>query len=213
MSLSTSDDKKAEILNDHYKDTCLKLAGYRKQRNRLAFYAGVTIAITCLLELSPETRNAILSILFSKLGINTTNTTQNIDSLLTNHGLRILPGFILTFIAFTFKHYRIAIDKQYTYVQMLESELNSLYSRSNLFNRETNFSSNESSSFAMWSSEHYSRVLKWSCFCLVFLYMLTMTINDGFGLNVSIYGCIASLISFVFFASKKPLSLPTWITK
>ena len=41
-----SDDKKVEILSDHYKDTCLKLAGYRKQRNRLVFYAALTMFIT-----------------------------------------------------------------------------------------------------------------------------------------------------------------------
>lgn len=35
--MNVSDDKKAEMLNDHYKDTFAHLVAYRKQRDRLTF--------------------------------------------------------------------------------------------------------------------------------------------------------------------------------
>ena len=86
---------------------------------------------------------------------------------------KTLLNLILLFIALTYKHYRIAMDKMLTYVKRLEIELNSLYPESNLFNRETNFSSAETRDFAMWSSNNYSRLLKFGCIILILTYVVS----------------------------------------
>ena len=171
---NVSDDKKAEILNDHYKDTCLKLAGYRKQRNRLVFFAVITLAIIPFIVVVPAETLRFLGAFFRRASIDfLTKKTDNPQYyfFLINFVARLIPGAILMNIAFAYKHYRIAMDKQFTYIKMLESELNSLYPESNLFNRETNFSSKESNSFSMWGSEHYGKVLKGLCYFSAITYI------------------------------------------
>ena len=206
MNLSISNDKKAEILNDHYKDTCLRLAGYRKQRNRLVFYASITIITTLFLQIFPtETLRIVASIFLRTAADNAIKITNDL-----NYGAILLAGFILMSIAITYKHYRIAMNNQFTYVQMLESELNSLYPKSNLFNRETDFSSKESLDFAMWNSRMYSKMLKGGCLFLVVTYVILCKGNI-YEKNVSEaivtgYGCLMSLLSFAFFATQKPLT-------
>ena len=206
MILSVSNDKKVEILNDHYKDTCLKLAGYRKQRNRLVFYASITMLITLFLQNFPaETLRIMASIFLRTAADNTIKITDNID-----YKVRLFPGIILSIIAFTYKHYRIAMDNQFSYVRMLESNLNSLYPKSNLFNRETNFSSKESYSFAMWNSGSYSRLLRGGCLFLVIVDFI-ICISSIYEKNidyaiVAVLGILSSLLSLVFFITEKPLT-------
>ena len=222
-----SNDKKVEALNDHYKDTCLRLAGYRKQRNRLAFYAAITIAITLFLGLAPnETRYYVISFFFRSAADRViTNTTGNV---IFNVYVRLLPALILMSVALTYKHYRIAINKQFTYVEMLESELNSLYPESDLFNRETNFSSRESTDFAMWSSWMYSKLLIGGCVSLIVVHAWQIIHNLGLLKSYShktneIEAIIAevsiaiavtgfSFLSMIYFYTKKPLTTES-ITK
>ena len=66
---NVSDDKKAEILNDHYKDTCLKLAGYRKQRNRLVFFAVIILAIIPFIVVFPAETLRLLGAFFRRASI------------------------------------------------------------------------------------------------------------------------------------------------
>ena len=211
-----SDDKKAEILNDHYKDTCLKLAGYRKQRNRLVFFAVITLAIMPFIVAFPADTLRFLGAFFRSASIDDLiKKTENPQYylLLINFLARLVPGAILMNIAYAYKHYRIAMDKQFTYIKMLESELNSLYPESNLFNRETKFSSKESNSFSMWGSEHYSRLLKGLCYCAAVMYITRFipypdetNITYILKVVIGIYGTGVSLTAALFFATKKPLT-------
>ena len=213
---NVSDDKKAEILNDHYKDTCLKLAGYRKQRNRLVFFAVITLAIIPFIVVFPAETLRFLGAFFRRASID--DLTKKTDNpqyylFLINFLARLIPGAILMNIAFAYKHYRIAMDKQFAYIRMLESNLNSLYSESNLFNRETDFSSKESNSFSMWGSEHYSRLLKGLCYFSAIAYISRLIPHPGetyityiLKLLIGIYGAGASLTAALFFATKKPLT-------
>ena len=212
MILSDSNDKKVEILNDHYKDTCLRLAGYRKQRNRLVFYAAITMFITMFLVFFPTEMLRIMAAFFLRTPIEDLikNADDSLYNLIVKFTARLIPGFILMTIAFTYKHYRIAIDTQFAYVKMLESELNSLYPESNLFNRETNFSLKESNSFAMWSSQHYSKVLVLASLFTVIVYA-TLCTPDKNEINidevfVGVYGILASLSTALFFGTKRPLT-------
>ena len=213
---NVSDDKKAEILNDHYKDTCLKLAGYRKQRNRLVFFAVITLAIIPFIVVFPAETLRFLGAFFRRASID--DLTKKTDNpqyyfFLINFVARLIPGAILMNIAFAYKHYRIAMDKQFTYIKMLESELNSLYPESNLFNRETNFSSKESNSFSMWGSEHYGKVLKGLCYFSAITYITRFipypdetNITYILKVLIGIYGTWLSLTAALFFATKKPLT-------
>ena len=142
--------------------------------------------------------------------------------------VRWLPAIILMHVALTYKHYRIAIDKQFTYVEMLESELNALYPESDLFTRETNFSLKESSDFAMWSSRMYSKLLIGGCGLLIITHAGRLIYN----LDLLIYGSYETdeveaimveviiaitvipsiFLSLIYFYTKKPLTIKT-ITK
>lgn len=203
-----SDDKKVEILNDHYKDTCLKLAGYRKQRNRLVFYAALTMFITFFMVLVPTETLRIVASIFVRTSID--DLIKNTDNLPYIYSARLIPGLILAIIAFTYKHYRISMDSQFAYVKMLESELNSLYPESNLFNRETNYSSKESNSYAMWSSQHYSKILKVGSLLSAIVYVnLFFSGENRISTDevvVGIYGILACLMSALFFGTRKPLT-------
>lgn len=211
-----SDDKKAEILNDHYKDTCLKLAGYRKQRNRLVFFAVITLAIIPFIVFLPAETLQFLGAFFRRTSINELiKKTDNPQyyRLFIEFLARLIPGAILMNIAFAYKHYRIAMDKHFAYIKTLESELNSLYPESNLFNRETNFSSEESNSFTMWGSEHYSRLLKGLCYFAAITYITRFipypnetNITYILKLLIGIYGAGTSWTAALFFATKKPLT-------
>lgn len=200
MILSISNDKKVEMLNDHYKDTCARLESYRKQRNRLVFYATITIIISLYLQILPtETFRAVTSIFLRTAVDNSIKITPQLTLSAT-----LLSGFILTSIAITYKHYRIAMDNQFSYVQILESEINSLYPKSNLFNRETDFSAKDSFDFAMWNSGSYSKLLKGGCLLLVVTYVILYKIGQT-EIYAAVIGCTLSLLSFVYFATKKPI--------
>lgn len=211
MISSVSNEKKVEILNDHYKDTCTRLGGYRKQRNRLVFYAAITIGLIIFLTHTPsQTLSITLSIFFRGTG---EAIRENLDGILPGFIVRMLLPFVLMSIAITYKHYRIAIRKQFTYIQMLESELNALYPKSNLFNRETNFSSKESLDFAMWNSRMYSKLLKFGCCMMLISYIILLnlcTISVGeksiLDVLVGVSGIFPSLLSFAYFATEKPLT-------
>lgn len=205
-----SSEKKVEILNDHYKDTCSRLANYRKQRNRLVLYALIIMGIAALFELSPqEALSAIFAIFSSKVGSNI-KSIPIADIPVSNSVIKALPYLIIICIAITYRHYTIAIDNQYSYIQMLESELTSLYPRSNLFTRETNYSSRGSRYYAMWSSRFYDLILSAICFLLVGLGIVVDIAKDGFHWRQAISGIL--LISFVLLTYKRCIKLP-WIGK
>ena len=206
MTLLVSNENKADILNDHYKDTCLRLERYRKQRNRLVFYAAIMMLIIFFFQIFPTETLRIVASIFLRIGLNKVPEIAD-DS---GHVARPFLGIVLLTIAFTFKHYRIAMDKQFAYVKILESDLNSLYPKSNLFKRETNFSLKESNSFSMWDSTNYSKMLTAGCVFLIGLdALIIINFDSGYYLAkafVAILGIFATLLSIVFFATKNPLT-------
>ena len=181
-----SEDKKAEILNNHYRDTCTRLESYRRRRNRLTLYIGLGLIIIFFLQLHPESVvDIIISTLDSKMGTDIKNTPLIIDKLPNNitPDLLIYPFIymIIFFISVTYKHYTTAIDNQYDYIQILESKLNSYFSESDLFTRETNFSSRQNPIYSMWSNDFYNTLLKYSTNFLLLLVIAQEIRKDGFG--------------------------------
>lgn len=230
MAFSISDDKKVEILNDHYKDTCLRLAGYRKQRNRLVFYAAITIVITLFIQFAPtQMLRVVTFFVFRSSASEVLNSTDKVDNeankdttdnaenatnaantdttddTLLNIIVRLMPALILMYLAITYKHYRIAMDEQFSYVKMLELELTSLYPDDSMFNRETSFSSAGSFSYSMWSSNMYSSQLRAGCIALICTYLIHLEL-DKLEIFVSLWGGLLSFYSMVLFVTEKPLT-------
>ena len=170
-------DKKAAMLNDHYKDTFSNLAGYRKQRNRVILYSLITIVVIFLFALFPkEATPAILQAILNKLGAKTTDISPHPVWM---YGFLVA---VLLCMSIKYREYTMAIDNQYSYLQKLEAELNSLYPRSILFTRETNFSSKEHPTFAMWSNYFYGTLFSRLSYMSMILYILIDVRNNGFRL-------------------------------
>ena len=184
--MTLSEDKKAEILNNHYRDTCTRIESYRKRRNRLALYIGIVIGIMYLMLFHPENIiNIIASALKNKTGIDLENTSSIFHKLSPDLAPEMLIYpliyMIILFITVIYKHYTTAIDKQYDYIQIIESKLNSYFSESSLFTRETNFSSRENPTFSMWSNDFCDKLLKYSFNFLLPLIIIKEVMRDGFG--------------------------------
>ena len=92
---------------------------------------------------------------------------------------------------------------------MLESDLNSLYPKSNLFKRETNFSLKESHSFSLWGSASYSQLLTAGCYFLIALDVSAIIDFDNENYLVKAFtalgGTFAILFSLIFFTTQKPI--------
>ena len=199
---SISDDKKVEILNDHYKDTCYRLNGYRKQRNRLAFYSALTIGISMFLQTSSAENLPIVLSFLTRVKVEHTKTW--LDSVeLAALVVSTLPILFLTTIALFYKHYRIAMDNQFTYLQLLEAELSAVFPKSKLFKRETKFSSMESQDYSMWGSKVNSKLLMGGCAMLLIVHAIT----PQHGVFLPIIKCLMCGYCFYLFRSRKPLRL------
>jgi hypothetical protein len=83
-------------------------------------------------------------------------------------------------MALKYREHTMAINNQYTYLQKLEAELNSLYPSSILFTRETNFSSKEDPTFAMWNNSFYGSVISKLLYASIILSVLVDIKNNGF---------------------------------
>ena len=103
--MTLSEDKKAEILNNHYRDTCTKIEIYRKRRNRLILYIGIGLGIMYLMLLHPENIvDIIISVLKNKAGIDIKNTSLIFDKLSPNLAPEILiyPIFLDNYIVYIY---------------------------------------------------------------------------------------------------------------
>ena len=209
MNLEVSGDKKVEILNHHYADTCRRLDAYRKQRNRLAFYALLTMVITLFVQLYPSPTEAlrVVILIFLRTSKVTRDVTEGSENLLFLFVLRLSLNVVLMGIALIYKHYRMAMDSQFAYVKLVESDINALYPNSDLFNRETKFSLAESRDFGMWSSKMYGRLLKSGCVMLAITYLLLFLRQNPIETLIGIVGFICCLQSAVYFVTTKPITI------
>jgi hypothetical protein len=184
--MTLSEDMKVEILNYHYEDSCSRLENYRQRRNRLTLYIGIALGIMYLMQLHPESIvNIIISVLENRAGIKIKDaalTTNKLPFDLAPEMLIYLFIAVLIYlISITYKRYTTAIDNQYDYIQILESKLNSYFSDSDLFTRETNFSSRENPTYSLWSNQFYDRILGYSAQFVVLLIIIKEIVRGGLG--------------------------------
>ena len=126
--MSVSDDKKFEILNDHYKDTFTHAISYRKQRDRLFLYLLLVLALMFLEVSSPDKSYAFISgLLSNKLG-------KGIEL-----GASFINGLVWFFLlSLVLKYFQIVVvmERQYAYLHKLEKELTYNYLSGIPFTRE-----------------------------------------------------------------------------
>lgn len=119
MFVSISDEKKVEILNDHYKDTCTRMEIYRKRRNKLAFYAGLIVFTTMFISFM-KLQSAEIDILSIVISYLTRSELEDIekkfDSPMSYYIGRLIPVFMLMCVAYAYKHYRSALELQFSYL-------------------------------------------------------------------------------------------------
>ena len=109
------EEKKLEVLHDHYKDTFAHLRSYIKLRDRLFFYLLVVVGIFLFEMAAPQTAGlAIGEVMEKKLGV-----TQPMDlSFMTSLLWCVVLGL-------TLRYYQnvVLIERQYRYIHSLEREL------------------------------------------------------------------------------------------
>ncbi len=114
-----SEDKKVELLNDHYKDSFLNIKDSLKLRDRLFF--GVLAVITIMLYqiyLPQEAGNAIGQFIAKGLNLEKPINTSFIGSVI---------WFILLGLVVRYFQTVVYIERQYDYIHNLEDQLSSLY--------------------------------------------------------------------------------------
>ena len=209
MFVSISDEKKVEILNDHYKDTCSRMEIYRNRRNRLAFYAGLIIFTTIFMS-SVKLRSEEIDILSIVISYLTRSELEDIEKKLESpmsyYIGRLLPVALLMCVAYSYKHYRSALELQFSYLQLLEAELNSLFPNSRIFNRESDFSLKESKDYPMWKGTSYAKFFGGFCLMLSVSYIITSR-RDLFDVVVTTFSCLMFLFCFWLFRSRRSIDI------
>ena len=126
--MTASYDKRFEILNDHYRETCSYLATYRKQRDRFFLYLLIVLGIMFLQMSSPDKSYALISGLLSKSVRESIHLDQSF--------IRGLVWFFLLSLVLKYFQIVVLIERQYAYVHKLENELTIHFSSDIPFTRE-----------------------------------------------------------------------------
>lgn len=122
-----SDDKKIELLTDHYKDTFVHLTEYRKLRDRLFSLILLTITLLLFQIYSPtEAGAAIGQFIAKKLELQNAINISFIGSIIWF----ALLGFVIRYFQTV-----IHIERQYDYIHNLEEQISNHY-KGKAFTRE-----------------------------------------------------------------------------
>ena len=98
--MDISEDKKLEVLNDHYKDTFSHIRSYLKQRDRFFAYLLLVLVIMFLQVVSPGESDAVISKLIAeKAGKSVVINTAFIRGML---------WFVL--LSLVIRYYQITVD-------------------------------------------------------------------------------------------------------
>jgi hypothetical protein len=120
-------DKKVEILNDHYKDTIAQITEFRKLRDRLFSLVLLTVTLLLFQLYAPnEAGTTIGEFITKKLEIQSAINIAFIQSVIWF----VLLGFVLRYFQTVTN-----IERQYSYIHGLEEQLGK-YFEGNAFSRE-----------------------------------------------------------------------------
>lgn len=125
--MTVSEDKKLEILNDHYKDTFLHIQNTIKTRDRLFFYLLLILTAMYFQMASPQEFDDAISKFFSgKLNGAKLNVTV----------ARGMVWFLLLSVVLRYCQTVVGLERQYSYIHKLEKELAKFYPSEVAFTRE-----------------------------------------------------------------------------
>lgn len=121
-----ADVDKAEMLYDHYKETCMIQREVLATRNKLFAYMSITIIIAFLMAFQPQTVGSlIVKIVNNKFGTDITSQIKVIQS-----------GLWVALLYVTVRYYQssIYIERTYRYIHNLEERISGLMN--DAFDRE-----------------------------------------------------------------------------
>lgn len=184
-----TEDKKLEILHDHYKDTFVHIKDYLKLRDKLLFLILLVITLMLFQIYSPqESGEAVSQLITGKLALQ-----QPIDI--------SFIGSILWFslLAFVVRYFQtvVHIERQYKYIHELEEHLSSNYD-SPAFTREGKSYLSGYPLFSTWTWILYTVIFPVLLLIVVFSKMYGEWCHAG---DVTVLRYINTTIFFSLFIS------------
>lgn len=144
-----SEDKKLEVLNDHYKDSVNYLQAFLRNRDKFFFYILITISVMLYQIYLPIDAKDMVGDLITK--------TLNLNKAVDASYVGTIIWFIL--LAFIVRYFQtvVYIENQYKYIHKLEDQLCAFYNN-NAFTREGQTYLRNYKKFSKWIKKLYSIV-------------------------------------------------------
>lgn len=159
------DDARFVALCSHYKDTCDIHKNSVKRRNTIFYLLLIVLAIFTLQLSSSQLATSIVSAYILKIaGIRISNNVEFISTLLW----LLLLGLLSRYYQVVFE-----IERQYSYLEVLENELSKQYQNSDVYTRESEFYLKDYPVYLDWVSFLYDFF-----FPLLVLLCITLRINN-----------------------------------
>jgi hypothetical protein len=188
-----SEDKKLEILNDHYKESCAHLKEFLRTRDFL--FLGVLIAVTVMLYgiFQPQKAgDAVSQFITGSLNLENQIEGSFIDSVI---------WFALFVLTLRYFQNIISIERQYDYIHMLEERLCEYYDKE-AFTREGKFYKKNYPLFTKWAWLVYTVFFPFLLLIVVSVRILEERCQSGHVVGLSAFNIImwlAILISVFFY--------------
>lgn len=154
-----NEDKKLEILNDHYKESCAHLKDFLRMRDLL--FLGVLIAVTIMLYgvfLPQKAGDVVNQFIIGRLSLKNPIDVTFIDSVI---------WFALFSLVLRYFQNVVSIERQYDYIHMLEERLCRYYD-GEVFTREGKSYKENSPLFSKWA---------WIVYTIVFPALLLIVVS------------------------------------
>ena len=136
-----SEDKKLEILNDHYKDSFSHLQEFLRTRDKLFFYIIITITLMLYQIFSPLEAKDLIGHLITK--------ALNLDKAVDASFIGSIIWFALLALVVRYFQTVVYIETQYKYIHNLEDQLCPCYNNM-AFTREGKTYLKDFKKFSKW---------------------------------------------------------------
>ena len=186
-----SEDKKLEILNDHYKDTFNHLQEFLKTRDRLFFWVLVVITLMLYQIFLPiEAKDVIGHIITKSLNLDNAVDASFICSVIWFSLLAIVVRYFQTVIN---------IENKYKYIHELEDQI-SIYYKNKAFIREGKTYLKDYWKFSKWIKRLYVIIFP-ALLLIVIAAKMHNEISISTGLSILLVFNFLVSISIVFFVA------------
>ena len=114
-----NDDKRAELLMDHYRDSFGILLGHWKSRNRLFMYALIVMALIALNGLSPGSLDSMINAYIRDNILKGPADYTPLNFAIVD----LIARFVLLCLVINYFQRSILVDRSYKYIHRLESRI------------------------------------------------------------------------------------------